>query len=210
MPRLDKILCPPMVMLILLSGGCALGPNEPSTPHTFFLNPIISWPDPRGHREPSGNSALLISPPKAQAGFDTSRMAYLLRPYEVSYFAYNQWADTPSRLLHRVIVENLDRSGRWNTVLQTPGIVPAHYRLDCENLVLEQQFFTRPSLVRLALRAQIVDLRRPAILATRSFEVFESSASDDPYGGVVAANHATAKLVAELVAWLDEVFKAAR
>ena len=87
-----------------------------------------------------------------------------------------------ARLLHRIIVENLDKTGVWSAVLQTPGTVPAQYRLDCDNLVLEQQFFSRPSRVRLALRAQIVETKIPAILATRYFELFETAASDDPYG----------------------------
>ena len=74
-------------------------------------------------------------------------MAYLLRPYEVSYYGYNQWADTPARMLQRIMVENFEKTGEWNAVLQTPSAVPAQYRLDCDNLVLEQQFFSNPSRV---------------------------------------------------------------
>ncbi|MCE3242846.1 MAG: putative ABC-type transport system, auxiliary component [Deltaproteobacteria bacterium] len=56
-------------------------------------------------------------------------MAYLLRPYEINYYAFSQWADAPARLLHRLLVENLDKSGVWSTVLQTPSAIPAQYRL---------------------------------------------------------------------------------
>jgi cholesterol transport system auxiliary component len=73
---------------------------------------------------------------------------------------------------------------------------------------LEQQFISRPSRVRLALRAQIVDLKKSAILATQYFELFEVAPSDDAYGGVQAANRASAKLITELAEWLDKVFKA--
>jgi cholesterol transport system auxiliary component len=134
-------------------------------------------------------------------------MAYLLRPYEVSYYAFNQWADAPARMLQRILVENLDKTGLWSAVLQSPGAVPAQYRLDTDNLILEQQFSSRPSRVRLALRAQIVDTKNQSILATRYFELFEIAPTDDPYGGVQAANHAVAKLLNEIVAWLDNVFK---
>jgi hypothetical protein len=44
-------------------------------------------------------------------------------------------------------------------------------------------------------------------LATRYFEVIEPAVSDDAYGGVAAANHATAKLVTELAAWLETIAK---
>ncbi len=192
-------------MLAGALAACALGPSERSDPRSYFLNPTISWENPHGFAKRSANGALLVTQPKAQAGFDTARMAYLLRPYEVSYYGYNQWADTPARMLQRIMVENFDRTGLWSAVLQTPGAVPAEYRLDCDNLVLEQQFFSRPSRVRLALRAQLVETKTRSVLATRYFEFFEPAPSDDPYGGVIAANQATAKLVKEMSEWLDHI-----
>jgi len=193
--------------LIVFSSACVLGPSDTSTPRTYFLNPEISWKNPHGYGERLGTAVLLITQPKAQAGFDTARMAYLLRPYEINYFAFNQWADTPARLLHRIMVENLDKTGLWSAVLQTPGTVPAQYRLDCDNLILEQQFFSRPSRVRLSVRAQIIETKKPAILATRYFEVLEVAPTADAYGGVQAGNHAAEKLLIDLAAWLDAVMK---
>jgi cholesterol transport system auxiliary component len=192
-------------VLVWSLAACALGPSERNDPRTFFLNPTISWENPHAFRKGFANAALLVTQPRTQAGFDTARMAYLLRPYEVSYYAYNQWADTPARMLQRIMVENFDRTGLWSAVLETPGAVPAHYRLDCDNLVLEQQFFSRPSRIRLALRAQLVETKTRSVLATRYFEFFEPAPSDDPYGGVIAANQATAKLVTEMAEWLSPV-----
>lgn len=196
-----------ILTLVFLLSGCALGPVETTALRTYFLDPEISWNNPHAFGERPANSVLLIAQPKAQAGFDTARMAYLLRPYEVSYYAFNQWADTPARMLQRVMVENLEATGRWSAVLQTPGAAPAQYRLDCDNLVLEQQFFSRPSRVRLALRAQLIDARKQAVLATRNFEVSEVAPSDDPYGGVIAANHASAKLITDMAEWLDGLLR---
>jgi cholesterol transport system auxiliary component len=206
MPR-NKLLQLFTFALSVYAGGCVLGPNEASAPRTYFLNPEISWKNPYGYGERIGTSVLLITQPRAQAGFDTARMAYLLRPHEVSYYAFNQWADTPARLLHQIMVENLDKTGLWSAVLQARGTVPVHYRLECDNLVLEQQFFSRPSRVRLALRAQIVETKKEMILGTRYFEVFEAAATDDPYGGVQAANQASEKFIVELAEWLEGVMK---
>ena len=189
--------------LILLTGACTLGPVETSAPRTFFLNPQISWNNPTPHGGRTRHAVLLVTQPKAQPGFGTARMAYLLRPYEVNYFGFNQWADTPARMLQRVMVENLEKSGQWSAVLQAPGIVPAHYRLDCDNLVLEQQFFSSPSRIRLALRAQLIETKSQSVLATRYFELFETAPSEDAYGGVLAANLASARLLNEMAAWLD-------
>ena len=193
--------------VVLFLSSCALGPVETSAPRNYFLNPEISWNNPHGHSERIGTAILLITQPKPQAGFDTARMAYLLRPYEINYFAFNQWADTPARMVQQIMVENLDKTGRWRAVLPAAGAAPAQYRLDTDNLILEQQFFSHPSLVRLSVRAQIIDTKRAAILATRYFEVLEVAPTEDAYGGVQAANHAAAKLLIELASWLDAVMK---
>ena len=193
--------------LLLMITACSLGPTETTAPRSYFLNPEITWKNPHGSGERIGASVLLITQPKAQAGFDTARMAYLLRPYEVNYYGFNQWADTPARLLHRILVENLDKSGLWSAVLQTPSTVPAQYRLDCDNLILEQQFFSNPSRIRLALRAQLIETKKQSILASRYFELLEPAPSEDPYGGVLAANQATAKLLAQMAEWLDSALR---
>jgi len=193
--------------LLLMITACSLGPTETTAPRSYFLNPEITWKNPHGSGERIGASVLLITQPKAQAGFDTARMAYLLRPYEVNYYGFNQWADTPARLLHRILVENLDKSGLWSAVLQTPSTVPAQYRLDCDNLILEQQFFSNPSRIRLALRAQLIETKKQSILASRYFELLEPAPSEDAYGGVLAANQATAKLLAQMAEWLDSALR---
>jgi len=182
--------------------ACSLGPTETTAPRSYFLKPEISWKNPQGSGARIGASVLLINQPKAQAGFHTPRMAYLLRPYEINYYAFNQWADTPARLLHQVLVENLDQTGLWSAVLQAPGALPAQFRLDCDNLILEQQFFANPSRIRLALRAQLIETKKQSILAIRYFEFIEPALSDDAYGGVVAANRAAATLISEIADWL--------
>ncbi|HZD39378.1 MAG TPA: ABC-type transport auxiliary lipoprotein family protein [Terriglobales bacterium] len=207
MPGSGKMKQAVILPLIFFLNGCTLGLAETAASRTYFLNPEISWKKPPAFSQRLADSVLLITQPKTQPGFDTPRMAYLPRPHEVAYFAFNQWADTPARMLQRVLVKNLDKTDLWSAVLQTPGAAPAQYRLDSDNLVLEQQFFSRPSLVRLALRAQLIDVRKQTVLGTRNFEAIEIAPSDDPYGGVVAANLATAKLITELGQWLSMVMK---
>jgi cholesterol transport system auxiliary component len=203
----NRILGIVSLTLLLLIPACSLGPTETAAPRSYFLKPEISWNNPHGSGARIGAAVLLITQPKAHAGFDTPRMAYLLRPYEINYYAFNQWADAPARLLHQVMVENLDKAGSWRAVLQTAGTVTAQYRLDCDNLILEQQFFSQPSRIRLALRAQLSETKQQSIVATRYFELLEPAPSEDAYGGVLAANQATAKLLAQMAEWLDNALR---
>jgi cholesterol transport system auxiliary component len=188
------------LMLALALNGCSLGPGETNVSRTYLLSPDISSTTFSPNPGSSGAAILLVSSPKAQAGFDTPRMAYLLRPYELSYYAFNRWADTPSRMLTGLLAQTMERTGLWRAVVQAPSAVRAEYRLDSDNLALEQQFFST-GRVRVALRAQLVDVKRQHVVGTRDFEVFAPLSSADAYGGAIAANQAVGKLLAELAQW---------
>ena len=56
----------------------------------------------------------------------------------------------------------------------------------------------RLSQVHLTIRAQLLDLRENNVLATREFYVTEVADSDDPYGGVMAANRAVKKILQQI------------
>jgi len=204
MRRPNKIRLRLLFALLALLGACALRPSETFAPNTYFLNPELSWKNLRPSTGRNARAFLLITLPTAQPGFETQRMAYLLRPYEIHYYGYNQWADTPARMLQGVMVKGFDQSGLWAAVLETPGTVRADYRLASEDLVLEQQFFSNPSRIRLSLRARLIDLKAQKIIDARHFEIFQPAPSDDPYGGVIAANQAAAQLIAEMIDWLEK------
>ncbi|MGE5302782.1 MAG: ABC-type transport auxiliary lipoprotein family protein [Alphaproteobacteria bacterium] len=184
--------------------GCSLGPAETTPVRTYLLEPSFFAKTIPANPARGDRATLLVSVPRAQPGFETPRMAYLLRPHELNYYAFNQWVDTPGRMMLKLLVESMERSGLWRAVVQAPSPVRAEYRLDCDSLVLQQQFFS-PSRVRLGLRAQLIDVRRQTVIGARNFEAFAASPSEDAYGGVVAANEASARLLEELTVWVATV-----
>jgi cholesterol transport system auxiliary component len=185
--------------------GCSIGPAERNPENVYTLGPTVSIKRLSANLGRTDPATLLIGTPRSQPGFDTPRMAYLLRPHEVKYYAVNRWVDAPSRMLVRPLTQAMEGTGLWRAVVQAPSTVRTDYRLDCDNLVLEQQFFSNPSRVRMALRAQLVELKRRQIIAAREFEVFETAATEDAYGGVIAADQAAAKLLQQLAAWATTV-----
>ncbi len=194
-----------LAALAAAAAACSLLPAPKATPrNTFLLGPdpaaAVAPPAPRG----GGTATLLVALPREEPGFDTPRMAYLLRPNAVSYYANSQWADTPARMLAPMIALALERSGCWRAVVRTPTTVAADYRLDTEDLALAQEFFSRPPKARLALKAVLVDVREESVVAARRFEAAEDAPEGDAAGGASAAGRAAAKLVAELAAWAGE------
>ena len=79
--------------------------------------------------------------------------------------------------------------------------MPADVRIDTELLRLQQNFGTRPSRVELSLRFRLADLRGRRVVATRVIDIEVAAASDDPAGGVAAANAAVADALAQAAAF---------
>jgi hypothetical protein len=75
-----------------------------------------------------------------------------------------------------------------------PTAAAGDLRLDTEILRLQQDFTSQPSRVRFTLRAYVVDNTTRRVLASRVFDESVAAATDDPYGGILAANRAVQRI----------------
>lgn len=196
---------------LTLVSGCGTIWPEP-TPHPNFY----SLADARNTatRAPARASVtaptLIVSPPHAAAGFDSRRIMYVRHAEQLEYFAHNEWVDTPARMLAPLIVAAVERSGAFRAVVQTPSPVAGEMRLDTEILGLQHEFLNAPSRVRFTLRAYLVESVTRRVIASRGFEAAVPAASEDPYGGVVAANRAVQTVLQDLAAFCAEAARDAR
>jgi cholesterol transport system auxiliary component len=131
-------------------------------------------------------------------------MAYTRRAHALDYFAKHRWADTPARMLAPQLAQALEQSGGVRAVVQAPSLATAQLRLDTELVRLQQDFSAKPSRVQLTLRAQVIDTDTRRVLAAAEFDETEAAPSEDPYGGVTAANRALARLLERLTAFCAE------
>lgn len=178
---------------LALTAGCgSLQPVKNDAPSTYALEVQF-----QSRAAASGAPVLLVTRPRAHPGFQGARMAYVRKPHELEYFSRNQWVDSPEKMLAPLLVRAFEASGAFGAVSQAAGTVAAQLRLDSEIVRLQQEFTSVPSRVRFTLRAQLIDVAGRRILATREFDVSENAASDDPYGGVVAANQAVQRALGE-------------
>jgi cholesterol transport system auxiliary component len=185
-----------MLVLLVLLGGCTgLAPKPLPDPnlHVLAAGPVAK-------AAPGARDLVLeVGVPRASPGFDTPRMVYVQKAYELDYFADNRWADAPARMLGPLLTQALERSGGFRTVVQAPTIVPSDVRVNAELIRLQQNFTMRPSRAELALRVQLVDVRARRVLATKLFEETENAPSEDAHGGVAAANAALGRVLLRVV-----------
>ena len=188
--------------------GPTLRRNPPFTRSPSARN--TATPTRSGPRAAAAAPTLIVSPPHAAAGFDSQRIMYVRQADQLEYFAHNEWVDTPARMLAPLIVAAVENSGAFRAVVQTPSAAAGDMRLDTEIVRLQHEFLGAPSQVRFTLRAYLVDNATRRVIASREFEAAVPAASDDPYGGVVAANRAVQTVLEKLAAFCAEAARSAR
>jgi cholesterol transport system auxiliary component len=156
---------------------------------------------------------LLICAPHAAAGYDSPRIVYRQQAHRLESFAHSEWLDTPAHMLVPLLVAALEHSGAFHAVLHTPSSATGDLRLDSEILQLQQEFNNPPdngqaksaaSHVHFVLRVQLVEEASRRVIAARDFSADSRAPSDDPYGGVIAANQAVQKVLEELAVFCAE------
>lgn len=182
-----------LVCAVLLSGCTGIQPPKVENTHTYLLDASPAARQLATKRD----QVLAVNMPGSRPGFDTSQMAYQLRPLELEYFVTQRWADTPAMMLKPLLMQALEPGFR--AVLPAPGALPADLRLDTELIRLQQNFTEKPSRVQLTLRAQLTDVKDKRVLAVQLFDVSEPAQTDDAYGGVIAANRALQHVLAQLL-----------
>lgn len=193
-------------LCLLLAGGCtALKPiASPVSPGFYSLDrqgtAVASVP----RLPPVIAPSLVVGTPSAAAGFDGQRIMYTRQAHKLESFAHSEWIDPPARMLAPMIVAAIEASGAFRAVVRAPSPAAGDLRLDTEVLLLQHEFVTHPSRVRFALRVYLVEEATRRIVASRDFESVSIALSDDPYGGVVAANAAVAGVLGNLATFCAE------
>jgi cholesterol transport system auxiliary component len=131
-------------------------------------------------------------------------MVWVRQAHGLETYSRNRWADTPAHMLAPLLAQALERSGTFHAVVQIPSAASATLRLDTEIIRLQQNFSTRPSRVQFTLGAQLIDIGTRRVIASAEFDEIENAATEDAYGGVLAANRALERLLVRLAAFCAE------
>ncbi len=156
---------------------------------------------PHGRARPA---TLLVFPPDAKPIYDTTQMAYMTRPFQVDYFAKNEWGEKPSRMMQELLVRTLESTRSFTAVVKPPHTEPYTYALKSEIVAFHQDFTTEPPVMRIAMRFELVSEKSDRVLATKELDVRQPMQEKTPYAGVVAANQASAKLLREVAGFVLE------
>jgi cholesterol transport system auxiliary component len=195
-----------------LLGGCsALRPSDTQAAAFYALEaPQAAAPPapPPGEVPPAPYRALpavILTSPRAAAGFDSQRIIFVRNDHQLEYFAHSEWVDTPARMLGPLLAAALEKTGVFGAVVLTPTSASADWRLDTEIIRLQHDFRTTPSRVQFTLRAYLLDERARSVIAWREFHGEAVSGTESPKGGVAAANQAVQSVLKQLAEFLVQV-----
>lgn len=195
-----------VILALLALGGCNTLRTVAVPPPSFHMLDSMRTAGPPSTPNPAAPT-LIVNPPHAAAGFDSQRIIYVREAHKIEYFAHSEWVDPPARMLIPLLVGALEATGAFRAVVPTPTAAAGQLRLDTEIVRLQHEFGTAPSRVRFTLRATLVDEKARRVLAAREFETAVNAASDDPPGGVAAANLAVQIVLGNLATFSAEAVR---
>lgn len=174
--------------------GCSLLSPVNKPQNTYVLTAIPEYV-PTKKRRPIN---LLVTTPETNPAYNTTQMAYVVKPYEINYFSLNNWVEIPAQMLHPLIVQTLQNTHHFHAIVTSSYFGHYDYLLSTQILKLQQNFLCQDLNYELKLRVQLIKITTNEVVATKQISVFEPIRQATPYGGVIAANRATAKALQEI------------
>ena len=143
-----------VAVTVLFGAGCALLPNgrDEADTRVFVLAPGLQ---PALAAAPGACGILELTTGRAAGGHRTGRMAYMRNPYQLEYFAYAVWADTPVRLIGQQLLQYLEDSQAFEAVIPSPVSVATALRLELAGGSVLQRFDDSGSTLEIALEARL-------------------------------------------------------
>ena len=196
------------LLLIVVSACSALRPAATDQPSFYSLDRVrieapVAMPAPA--KLSMTAPTLIVNPTHSASGFNSQRIVYVRAAHQHEYYAHSEWVDTPARMLAPLIVNSLENSGAFRAVVSTPSAADGDLRLDSEIIRLQHEVGSPPNRVRFTLRAYMVDNTTRQVLAWQEFDASVAATSEDPYGGVLAANRAVQTVLEKLAGFCAEV-----
>lgn len=184
--------------LLILSGCSLLQPVNMPTIHTYQLGKVTELPST--HNKTS--LVLLVAKPIANEAYQTQDMQYSEQNYQIQTFAKNQWAAPPASMLLPQMVSQIRNKHYFRAVVPPPYPGRSDLVLTTQLHQFQQYFSDDSSYFQVTLTATLIRSATAKAIAQQRFSVIAYAPEPTPYGGVLAANEATQKVLQQLASWV--------
>jgi cholesterol transport system auxiliary component len=181
-------------------GGCAslFGGGDASP--TYFV-----WQDP-GRSAPAAAASprtLLVAPTATATFYDSQRIAFAPDAGTRAYYQLAAWTDRPGKRFDVLVLERLLARGAFAGIASTTSGTRGDLVLSATILDLYHDNARAPGTARLRIAVELADRGGRALLARRTFEQTVPLGAENPAAAVAAFDAAVARMLDELVPWLE-------
>lgn len=148
------------------------------------------------------SGVMLVMMPDTSSAYNTSRMAFTVRQYQISYYANSRWIEGPSEMMLPLLTKTLQKTQRFKAVLSPPYSGQTDYALRTQIKTLLIDYTSCVPVLRLTMQEDLLSAYSGRLIASREFTTTEQLPQKSPYGAVYAANQATKRLLAQIAAWV--------
>jgi len=189
-------------LAVCFIAACSMpGPQQVTPTHTYLLSAGEATGSPvTGGVKPC--LSLRVTTPASAPGFGTRRMAYTTQAPRLDYFAFNEWVDTPARMVAALMETGLESSGLLGAVMTGSSDIRTDLRLDSEIRSLQQDFGASGSTLSLEIKVRLIEVSGRSLLDARTFRYREPVDQDGPEAGASAANRAAARFLTDLTQFI--------
>lgn len=155
---------------------------------------------------PRLNQQIVVEEPTATAAVDTDQIAVQPTPLQVQYLKGARWVDRTPLFVQALLIESFENTGKVAAVGRSTVGLRADYLVVTDVREFQAQEVTgedqKDALrVNVRLNIKIIDTFEDQIIASRSFNEFEPSASQEAGDLAVAFDEALGDAMRDSVEW---------
>lgn len=181
----------------LLTGCADIIPGQSPPPELYRLTPKSTFPEGL----PTADWQLVLSVPSADAALDTTRIALMLQPTRIEYYARAGWTDRAPSMVQTLMLESFENSEKIVAVGRRAIGLRADFELKTELREFQAEYFDGPIRAHVAVNAKLVRAAERAIVGQATFEAIEEAPVDDLPVVVQAFDAALGSVLKRLVEW---------
>jgi cholesterol transport system auxiliary component len=180
-----------IVIACFIVSSCSLfSPINVKQSNQYVLNKLPNLPPQSRHR-----TTILIAPPMTRPIYNTTQMIYTDKQYQVKYYVKNEWAETPSQMLKLLLVQSLQKTHYFRSVVTLPYSGEYDYVLNTTILDFQQDFTAEQPMMKILVDVKLVRASNNRLIASTHFSLAAPMSHASPYAGVIASNQAVAVLL---------------
>ncbi len=186
---------------IAFAAGCSIAPGlEPTEERNYQLvgsedGVSLAAACPR---------SLNIRPMFANSFLGSRKIVFGKRANERGFYQYAAWLEAPPLRLVSLLEQKLERSGGFTSISLLSSGARADLELSLELREFYHDISNEPGVGRVEVRAELLELHRRDVLASRTFTATAAARQYSSEGAVNALSEASQTVVADMTHWISD------